>query len=249
MERHYGIRRSGAEGAGAGMQHGKLAEMAQDIGPPERGSETEGRAFATPIAAFDFDGTLTIRDSFTAFLRWRAGPAGFAVGAARLAPAALRYLADRDRGRIKAAAARVFLQGLTLAELDGLARAFAAEQADHLLRPDALATWRTWRLKGARLVIVTASPAPIVRPFAERLGADDLIGTELALDADGRVTGACATPNCRGPEKVARLTARFGPGLRLAAAYGDTAGDREMLAIADVKGYRVFREKPAGPKP
>ena len=222
--------------------------MAQDIGPPERGSETEGRASAATaaVAAFDFDGTLTIRDSFTAFLRWRGGPAGFAWGATRLAPAALRYLIDHDRGRLKAAAARTFLRGLTLAQLDGLARAFAAEQADRLLRPDALAAWRAWRSKGARLVIVTASPAPIVRPFAERLGADDLIGTELALDSGGRITGACATPNCRGPEKVARLRARFGPDVRLAAAYGDTAGDREMLGLAEVKGYRVFRERPAG---
>ena len=39
-------------------------------------SETaEGR----PIVAFDFDGTLTIRDSFTEFLRWRAGPGGWGV--------------------------------------------------------------------------------------------------------------------------------------------------------------------------
>ena len=30
----------------------------------------------------------------------------------------------------------------------------------------------------------------------------------------------------------------------LAAAYGDTSGDREMLAIAHERGYRIFRGKP-----
>ena len=50
--------------------------------------------------------------------------------------------------------------------------------------------------------------------------------------------------NCRGPEKVARLRQAFGPAVRLAAAYGDTGGDTEMLAIAEVKGYRVFKERP-----
>jgi phosphatidylglycerophosphatase C len=95
-----------------------------------------------------------------------------------------------------------------------------------------------------RLVIVTASPTIVVRPFAEILGADELIGTELAYDDQDRVTGAFATPNCRGPEKVVRLEARFGRGLRLEAAYGDTAGDREMLAIADNPGYRVFNARP-----
>jgi phosphatidylglycerophosphatase C len=219
--------------------------MAQDIGPSERGSETQGRAFDSgAIVAFDFDGTLTVRDSFTAFLRWRAGPLGFASGAIRLAPAALRYLFDRDRGRIKAAAAGVFLGGLHRPELEALAEAFAERFAPRLLRPDALAQWREQRAAGARLVIVTASPAFVVRPFADRLAADELIGTELAFDARDRFAGAFATPNCRGPEKVVRLEARFGPGLRLAAAYGDTAGDREMLQIAAVKGYRVFRDRP-----
>jgi phosphatidylglycerophosphatase C len=194
--------------------------------------------------AFDFDGTLTVRDSFTAFLRWRARPARYALGLARLLPAALRYLIDRDRGRIKAAAAREFLRGLTRSALEAEARAFAAGRSAQLLRPDALAVWRAWRAKPVTLVIVTASPTAVVRPFAEALGADELIGTELAYDASERVTGAFLTANCRGREKVARLEARFGPGVRLAAAYGDTAGDREMLAIAEEAGFRVFTARP-----
>ena len=44
-----------------------------------------------PIVAFDFDGTLTVRDSFTAFLKWRASRARYAVGLLRLAPAAISY--------------------------------------------------------------------------------------------------------------------------------------------------------------
>jgi phosphatidylglycerophosphatase C len=194
--------------------------------------------------AFDFDGTLTIRDSFTTFLRWRAGPVRHALGMAGLAPAALRYLIDRDRGRIKAAAARAFLAGTPEEELQGLAEAFAADQAETLFRPDALRTWREWRDRGALLLIVTASPTHVVRPFAQRLQADLLIGTEFAFDARRRLTGGFSTPNCRGPEKVARLRARFGPDVRLAAAYGDTSGDREMLAIAQIQGFKVFTARP-----
>ncbi len=65
-----------------------------------------------PIVAFDFDGTLTIRDSFTAFLRQRAGAGGWAIGLARMAPALAAYVGDRDRGRIKAASVREFLGGV-----------------------------------------------------------------------------------------------------------------------------------------
>lgn len=196
------------------------------------------------LVAFDFDGTLTVRDSFTAFLKWRAGPRRYAQGLRRLAPSALSYLRHRDRGRLKAAAVREFLTGVPRAQLEEEARAFAQFASPDLLRPDALRVWRDWRDRQARLVIVTASPELVVAPFARGLGADVLIGTQLAFDDQDRAAGGFSTPNCRGPEKVRRLEEAFGPGLRLTAAYGDTGGDTEMLSIADEAGYRVFKAKP-----
>ena len=197
-----------------------------------------------PLVAFDFDGTLTVRDSFTAFLKWRVSPARHALGMIRLFPAAVTYVFDRNRGKIKAAAVREFLRGVSIEDLERQARAFAQSQAPRLFRPDALAVWRRWRAKGARLVIVTASPDIVVAPFARGLGADLLIGSRLAIDADGKVAGSLDGANCRGAEKVTRLREIFGDDLSLAAAYGDTSGDREMLAIAQEKGYRIFRGKP-----
>lgn len=197
-----------------------------------------------PLVAFDFDGTLTVRDSFTAFLRWRAGPVRYGAGLIKLLPAALAYIVHRDRGRIKAQAVDEFLKGVPRETLEQDARAFAEICGPKLLRPDALSAWRRWRAEGARLIIVSASPSVVVGPFAEKLGADRLIATELAYDAQARVAGAFSTPNCRGPEKIARLRAAFGPEFRLKAAYGDTSGDREMLAMAEIKGYKVFRAKP-----
>ncbi|MDP3299898.1 MAG: HAD-IB family hydrolase [Phenylobacterium sp.] len=198
----------------------------------------------TGVVAFDFDGTLTTKDSFTAFLRWRAGGARYARGMRRLAPAGASYLFHRNRGRIKAAAVREFLLGVPRAELEAEARAFAEAYAPRLLRPDALHTWRRWRGRRATMVSVTASPDIIVQPFARGLGADHLIATRLAFDSEDRVAGMFEGRNCRGPEKVSRLQAVFGPDLRLRAAYGDTSGDREMLKIADEPGYRVFKETP-----
>ena len=112
------------------------------------------------------------------------------------------------------------------------------------MRPDALKTWRDWGERGVHRVIVTASPETTVAPFAHRLGAEALLGTPLVFDADDRVTGAFAAPNCRGEEKVRRLYAVYGEGVRLAAAYGDTSGDTEMLAIAESSGFRVFTQHP-----
>jgi phosphatidylglycerophosphatase C len=114
-----------------------------------------------------------------------------------------------------------------------------------MMRPDALEAWQDWKKRGAVMTIVTASPETLVEPFARRLGAEVLLGTRLAFDAAGRVEGAFTGENCRALEKVVRLRARFGPDVRLAAAYGDTSGDAEMLQIAEVKGYRKFTGRPS----
>lgn len=208
---------------------------------PSNDFEAKG---AKSVVAYDFDGTLTIKDSFTAFLRWRAGPLGWLIGLARLIPAACLWLVHRDRGRIKSAAAGVFLGGIDEAQLAQDADRFAQEQWAQLIRPDALASWQEWGEKGAHRVIVTASPSLTVAPFARRLAADNLLGTTLELDGSNRVTGAFAGPNCRGEEKMRRLKVAYGQDVRVIAAYGDTAGDHEMLAAADLSGYRVFSQRP-----
>lgn len=211
------------------------------MGTPEPNRQfDDGR----PIVAFDFDGTLTTRDSFTAFLAWKAGPLAYFTGLLKLAPDIVAFAFHRNRGRLKAAAVARFLGGMTSEALAESADLFAIHCAQTLFRPDAMQAWRNWRAQGCVMVIVTASPELTIQPFARGLGADLLIGTRLAVDESGRITGGLDTPNCRGPEKVRRLQAVFGDGLVLAAAYGDTAGDREMLRIAEVKGYRLFRGKP-----
>ena len=218
-------------------------------GPDSQDAETLNNFFGLnpinrPIVAFDFDGTLTVRDSFIALLRWKLGPVRYAAEVAKLSPELISYLMTRDRGRLKAAAAKQFFGPVRREDIESSARRFAEAHARDLLRPDAVRTWRLWRDRGARLVIVTASPEETVAPFARGLGADLLIGTRLQFDAQGRFTGKLDGANCRAEEKVRRLQAEFGPDVRLAAAYGDTSGDHAMLAIADEAGYRVFNGVP-----
>jgi phosphatidylglycerophosphatase C len=154
------------------------------------------------------------------------------------------YISDRDRGRIKAASVREFLLGVERQTLESEAERYADQVWDRFMRPDALACWQAWGEKGAHRVIVTASPETTVAPFARRLGAEGLLGTQLVFDAQDRVTGAFAGENCRGAEKVRRLRAAYGEDMKLAAAYGDTSGDTEMIAFAAEKGFRVFTARP-----
>ena len=81
---------------------------------------------------------------------------------------------------------------------------------------------------------------PMRWPFSS---AGYLLGTVFSFDPENRIIGAFTGPNNRGAEKVVRLKELFGPEFRLLAAYGDTDGDTEMLAIAETAHFRVFTGK------
>ncbi|HEY1879242.1 MAG TPA: HAD-IB family hydrolase [Caulobacteraceae bacterium] len=197
-----------------------------------------------PLVAFDFDGTLTCRDSFLGFLRWRYGSRRFALAIARLTPSLVRYVNDRDRQKLKAALVGELMVGEGREALGAAAERFAAKCARSLLRPDAVKCWRAWQKRNARLVIVTASPEFLVTPFGRGLAAEAVIGTRLAFSDKDAATGALDGRNCRGDEKVARLKEAFGEDVRLEAAYGDSSGDTAMLAIAQEAGMKVFGGRP-----
>jgi phosphatidylglycerophosphatase C len=198
------------------------------------------------VAAFDFDGTMVPGDSLIPFL-WRT------AGAVRFARAVLRHglrialatgLRVGSRDAAKEAFVRTTLGGRSLADVRKAGEAFAAD-LERRVDPDALARVAWHRDQGHELVLVSASLELYLAPLGERLGVDAVLATRLAVDADDRVTGALDGPNVRGPEKVVRLRRWLGrEGCEL-WAYGDSDGDRELLASAD-HGFRVPRRGFAG---
>jgi len=196
---------------------------------------------------FDVDGTLTTGDCVFPFLRRAAG--------VRLATPFLRHplaLADgvvrRDRDRLKALAC-ASLAGLRAAEVDRLGAEFASEVAASRLRGDTSARLRRHRELGHTVVLASASLDPYLVPLGGLLGVEEVVCTTLERDGDGRLTGRLAGENCRGPEKARRVRALLAErGLDGAElwAYGDSAGDEALLALADhalrVDGVRVSPE-------
>jgi phosphatidylglycerophosphatase C len=196
------------------------------------------------VAAFDLDGTLTTRDCVTPFLRRLAGralarrvvaqPLAFAWAAAR-----------RDRDRLKELATQA-LAGLDAAAVGREGAAFAREVRGAWLRADTLARLERHQALGHATLIVSASYEPYVAPLGELLGVDDVLCTRLEQDSAGRLTGSLDGPNCRGPEKASRICAwlveREIEDVVL-WAYGDSAGDRALLDLAEhpvwVQGVRI----------
>ena len=206
---------------------------------------------AAIVAAFDVDGTLTTRDCVVPFLRLVGGTgrltAGLALAAGRVVPA----LARRDRDALKAESARVVFAGRAARDVEAAGLAFAARIEQTWLRHDTVARMRWHRRAGHRVVLVSASFGAYLRPLGRRLATDGVLATELTIDDTGRCTGALLGPNCRGVEKVARLHAWLdehhgGRGAVELWAYGDSAGDRHLLADAD---HAVWARETLEPSP
>ena len=196
------------------------------------------------LVAFDFDGTLTYKDSFTAFLKAMCGSARIAKALTFKPDMLFNYLKTKDRGALKSQLLYSLLGPISQEELETEIKAFVTRTGMSLYRADALKAWEDHDLPDRMRVIVTASPDLLVRPFGELIGADRVIGTRLGFSADGRLMRDLNGANCRGPEKVRRIKEIFGQSPELISAYGDTSGDTEMLALAEKSYYRVFKAKP-----
>ena len=183
------------------------------------------------VAAFDFDGTLVAGDSLHRFLARLIGPVRFYTRTARAAlPMALAYGRHGRDGSKRVLLARS-VSGLAVEAVEAAGREFGAELAGRI-RPE-LAQWMAWHDgRGHRRVLVSASLAVYLEPFGRLTGFDHVIATRLACGPDGRLTGQLDGDNVRAHEKARRLRQLLGPEPVELWAYGDSAGDREMLAMA-----------------
>jgi phosphatidylglycerophosphatase C len=184
------------------------------------------------VAAFDFDGTLVPGDSLRPFLTLILGRRHLAQSLLRSAPAMAVGYYRGGRDASKAALLKRAFSGRDAAAVETVGVRFAHELVARI-RPDLAARLRWHRGQGHRLVLVSASLTSYLTPFGVEAGFDEVIATRLEVGQDGRLSGRLAGPNVRGKEKALRLQALFGHQPTELWAYGDSAGDTEMLAMAD----------------
>ena len=201
---------------------------------------SEAQANKPVVAAFDFDGTLTHRDTLFPFLLHVVGWSAFVRHVLALAPTLAGYGLGLIRNDIaKERVLTRFLSGMDVGELQRKAEQFAAQKLPGLLRVKAMQRLDWHKRQGHRCVVISASLELYVQPWALATGFDDVIATHLETIEEGRITGKLSGANCFGIEKVRRLQALLGArdGYIL-YAYGDSRGDRELLSSADHAYYR-----------
>jgi HAD superfamily hydrolase (TIGR01490 family) len=193
------------------------------------------------IAFFDFDGTITTKDTLLEFVKHSKGPGIFRLGFLLTSPWMVAYkLKLISNQKAKEQFLRFFFRKMQVSQFQQHCASFAIKGIPPLIRPKALKEIARLQEAGAEVVIVSASPENWIRPWSDSLGLQ-LLSTRLVVK-DDRLTGRIMGRNCYGEEKVARIREVYD----LSAydeiyTYGDTKGDRPMLRLGNKSFYKPFR--------
>lgn len=187
------------------------------------------------VAAFDFDGTLTTKDTFLEFIKFTHGKTAFTAGFLLLAPVLVLYKARIiPNYKAKRIAFGFFYKGWSIEKFNRCCDLFAAK-IDTFLRPETNRSMHEHIEKGDTVIVISASIENWISPWAKSKGVYEIAGTRIET-SEGIITGKFASENCYGKEKVNRLLEIFPDRSAYTLyAYGDSRGDKELLEIADKK--------------
>ena len=193
------------------------------------------------LALFDFDKTITDRDTFFHFMCYACGKTKVILVMFRFFPYVILHFAGFfDGGKLKELFLKRLIGGWTASRIEEVASKYTSDRLGSIVRNSALKEIRKHREKNADIAIVSASPSIWIKFFAQEQGVD-LLATELEL-IDDVVTGRLKGINCRGKEKVERIKKKYDLSKYTNIfAYGDSSGDKEMLELANHKYYRTLK--------
>ena len=195
------------------------------------------------LALFDFDGTITTKDSLVDFIQFAVGKPSYYAGLTKLSPMLTAYTLKLIPNDI----AKERLIGHFFGEWESekfqqLAEQYSFEKIDTIVRPEAMERVQWHQGQGDHVVIVSASMECWLTGWCKKKNIE-LISTQLET-IDGRLTGRFATKNCYGVEKANRVKEIYNlEEYDHIYAYGDSRGDRELLALANESFYKPFRAR------
>lgn len=193
------------------------------------------------LVLFDFDGTITTKDTLEEFMIFYRGKTKYYLGLAALSPILGAYVLKLiSNWKSKQFFLKWFLKGEDVSEFNQKCIEFTETKLDKLVRPAALEAIRKYQQSGATVAVVSASAINWVKPWCDKYGLICL-ATRLEI-VNNKITGNFEGKNCHGAEKVCRIQEHFQLNdFNHIVAFGDSSGDTEMLALAHEKYYKPFR--------
>lgn len=188
---------------------------------------------------FDFDGTLTYKDTMFLFLKFY-NPAKYSIQFLKHVPLfILLKLKLANAEAVKKSFISSILKGESRYNIDKKAKLFFDENYPSLIRENASDFINNIDREHTESYIVSASLDIWVQPFAEKFNMT-LLATKAEFK-DDVFTGKFIGKNCNKDEKVCRIEAELGDKkFDKIIAFGDTSGDKPMFKFANESHYRFF---------
>jgi len=185
------------------------------------------------LALFDFDGTLTSKDSLGEFLKYSVSRDKYIMHMLKFLPSFTLYKLKLLRNDIsKQRLFEIFYTGMDESEFKKIAKNYSLKELDKIIFKDSFALLKQHQQNGDRVIIVSASMKCWIEPWCKKNNIE-LLSTELEF-RNSKVTGRFSTPNCYNKEKVNRIKKHLHiEEYEKIYAYGDSEGDEAMLALAD----------------
>ena len=189
------------------------------------------------LALFDFDGTITTRETFVDFIHLAVSPERLLLGKVLLAPLVIGYkLGLIPVHTIRWAVARIGFHGMLGNAAESAGRKFASEFLPTVIREHAIAKLQWHKAQGDTVVVVSGGFDLYLTHWCRHHGVE-LICSGLEIK-NGKLTGRYLGDQCVGMEKTRRIHERYDiKSFAVVYAYGDTREDLDMLSIADKKYY------------
>ncbi len=193
------------------------------------------------IAFFDFDGTITSKDTMLELAKFKSGSLPYLMGIFLLSP----WLIAMKMRIVSKQKTKEKLLGYFFADTDikifnKYCIDFCKEKLPSIIKTQALVAIKNHREKGIAVVIVSASAENWVAPWCIENNLQ-FICSRLKT-ANHKITGELDGVNCNGNEKVRRIKELFNlADYENIYCYGDTSGDKMMLGLATEAYYRAFK--------
>jgi HAD superfamily phosphoserine phosphatase-like hydrolase len=190
------------------------------------------------LILFDFDGTLTKKDSFPLFIRFSCGSVNYLIGFSIHSFSILLYKLGIISGeKLKQSVMSWFFKGSSENELRKNGSSFIDFLLEnHFFNPSILQALINEVESGNTVAVVSASPDIWIKPFCDKFKVK-CISTKLKFENE-TFTGLFETANCAGIEKARRIRSVYDLSeFKEIIAYGNSKDDLEMLGLAQIKNW------------
>lgn len=193
------------------------------------------------IAFFDFDGTITKKDTLLEFIKYSVGSKNYFLGIFANLPMLLRFkLKLLANDEAKQRLLTYFFGNWSEDKFKTTAYNYSKNEIDKIVKKSAIEKIDWHKKNGDKVVVVSASLESWLKPWCEKNNLD-LICTKMRFD-EGRVSGRFLGKNCHGQEKADKIKESFDlKKYDKIYAYGDSSGDKQMLALSTHPHFRVFK--------